>query len=451
MTPLALCRRNPHYLQYKDQPVVLIGSGEHYGAVLNRPFDYVRYLDTLAADGLNLTRTFAGTYREAPGSFGIVDNVLAPQPDQFICPFKRIDPDGGYRGGGVYDLTQWDDTYFERLTDFMAEAQRRDVIVELVLFCFWYNDELWQYSPMHANNAAAGGGTGPRHDVYAPPTQNPMIGLHEAVTTKIVTELNAFDNLYYEIMNEPYSCHNHTAFIPWQHHIIDVIARTEASLPRRHLIARNVQNRCMRVADPHPEVSIFNFHYAEPEAVGDNYHLGKVIGDDETGFKGQAASPYRYEAWNFMLSGGGVFSHLDYSFTTGCPDGTAPILGETPGYGGVEWRCQLGVLKSFIESFDFAAMIPHNECVNVFTGALSRATTVRVLSDPPNAYAAYVCGGGPDVTLGLGIAAGNYRAEWIHPATGATVREDTCEHPGGSLRLASPRYCEDLALRLTRV
>ncbi len=56
--PIRLHPRNPHYFLFRGKPAVLITSGEHYGAVLNLDFDYVKYLDTLAADGLNLTRTF---------------------------------------------------------------------------------------------------------------------------------------------------------------------------------------------------------------------------------------------------------------------------------------------------------------------------------------------------------------------------------------------------------
>ena len=37
---------NPHYFLFGGKPTVLITSGEHYGAVLNREFDYKRYLDT---------------------------------------------------------------------------------------------------------------------------------------------------------------------------------------------------------------------------------------------------------------------------------------------------------------------------------------------------------------------------------------------------------------------
>ncbi len=45
--PLALHPQNPHYLLFRGKPAVLITSGEHYGAVLNRDFDYRRYLDEL--------------------------------------------------------------------------------------------------------------------------------------------------------------------------------------------------------------------------------------------------------------------------------------------------------------------------------------------------------------------------------------------------------------------
>jgi hypothetical protein len=53
---------NPHYFLWRGRPTVLITSGEHYGAVINLDFDYRRYLDTLAAGGLNYTRVFSGAY-----------------------------------------------------------------------------------------------------------------------------------------------------------------------------------------------------------------------------------------------------------------------------------------------------------------------------------------------------------------------------------------------------
>ena len=81
--PISLHPQNPHYFLFHGKPTVLITSGEHYGAVLNRDFDYKRYLDQLKDDGLNLTRTFSGVYREVIGDFKIKDNTLAPLPERF--------------------------------------------------------------------------------------------------------------------------------------------------------------------------------------------------------------------------------------------------------------------------------------------------------------------------------------------------------------------------------
>ena len=60
--PLALHPGNPRYFLLRNQPAILLTSGEHYGALLNADFDFETYFETLAADGFNLTRTFSGVY-----------------------------------------------------------------------------------------------------------------------------------------------------------------------------------------------------------------------------------------------------------------------------------------------------------------------------------------------------------------------------------------------------
>src|SRR5438309_4732140 len=102
---LSLYPDNPHYFLFRGKPMVLITSGEHYGAVLNLDFDFVKYLDALAAHRLNHTRTWVGTYREIPGSFNITDNTLAPQPGRYVCPWARSETPGYSHGGNKFDLT----------------------------------------------------------------------------------------------------------------------------------------------------------------------------------------------------------------------------------------------------------------------------------------------------------------------------------------------------------
>lgn len=110
--PIKLHRENPHYFLWRGKAVVLVTSGEHYGAVLNLDFDYKRYVDALHADGLNLTRTFTGAYVEPQGAFQIARNTLAPGPGRFICPWARSDTPEYANGGNKFDLTQWDPAYF---------------------------------------------------------------------------------------------------------------------------------------------------------------------------------------------------------------------------------------------------------------------------------------------------------------------------------------------------
>jgi hypothetical protein len=446
---LSLHPENPRYFQLRGKPAVLITSGEHYGAVLNLDFDYVRYLDELKRSGMNLTRTFSGSYVEKPGAFKIENNTLAPAPGRFICPWKRSDTPGYAGGGNRLDLTQWDPAYFARLKDFIAQAGKRGVVVELVLFCPLYDDAIWSYSPFHPQNNVNGVGEVPRTEVLT--MKHPrLVQVQEALVRKLADELKEYDNLYYEICNEPYFG---GVTLEWQRHIAETLVQAEASLgpQQRHLIAQNIANGSAKVTDPMPAVSVFNFHYAAPpKAVGENRHLNRPIGFDETGFKGTGDLPYRTEGWDFMLAGGAVYSNLDYSFTTDHPDGTAPVKDPTPGGGGRVLRSQLRILKEFLEGFRFTRMAPDETVVK---GGVPEKATARALSEPGKQYAIYVKGG-TSAPLRLSIPPGRYRAEWIdtkNTKTGAVARTDVLrDHPGGEFTLESPPYTEDIALRILR-
>ena len=139
------------------------------------------------------------------------------------------------------------------------------------------------------------------------------------------------------------------------------MSRTAATTGERLLIAINYQDRVYQITDLHPAVSICNFDYAIPDAVMENRHLNRVIADDETGFSGQLETPYRKEAWAFLLAGGGLFSHLDYSFTTSFPNGKAPTIGATPDYGSEDLRRQLAFMRSFLEEIEVWRLRPCNE------------------------------------------------------------------------------------------
>ena len=158
-SPIRLHPENPHYFLFRGRPAVLVTGTEHYGAVLNLDFNYVRYLDELRSKGLNLTRTFTGVYREVPGNFRIAGNTLAPAPGRFICPWVEVSRD-------KFDLKRWNPAYFRRLKDFVRQAGKRGIVVELSLFCPYYEDSMWDVAPWNAKNNINGAGNLKRTEAY---------------------------------------------------------------------------------------------------------------------------------------------------------------------------------------------------------------------------------------------------------------------------------------------
>jgi len=445
--PLKLHPDNPHYFLFRGQPTVLITSAEHYGAVLNLDFDYGKYLDTLQREGMNHTRLFVGPYCESATSFNITRNTLAPAAGRFACAWARSDQPGYAHGGNKFDLTRWDDAYFARLQDFMAHAGRCGVVVEVNLFCPFYGDEQWHLSPFNAGNNVNGLGQGGRTGVYTLDKHGGLLAVQEQMVRKLVAELQGFDNLYYEVMNEPYICR-----VPenWQRHIATVIADAETSLPQRHLVSQNIANGKAKVADPHPAVSILNFHYAfPPETVSMNYGLSRAIGDNETGFAGTSDARYRMEGWAFILAGGGLYNNLDYSFTVGHEDGSFRYPDKQPGGGSTELRRQLRLLADFMRGLNFVRMQPAPEAV---TG-LPAGTQARALAESAQQVACYVyrdhAAAQPEtMSLRLRLPTGAYRGEWVDPVTGQ--KQNLSVQSTGEATLATPAFVQDVALWLVR-
>ncbi|MCD6338952.1 MAG: hypothetical protein J7M29_06190 [Verrucomicrobia bacterium] len=460
--PLAQHRSNPHYFMFRGRPAALIGSGEHYGAVINRDFDYARYLRTLERDRLNLTRTFSGAYFEPPGAFRIAGNTLAPPRGRYIGPWARSRRPGAADGGPKFDLDRWNPAYFKRLKGFVELAGKCGVVVEMNLFCPFYGEAQWRLSPMNGRNNVNGAGNVARTNVYTLDRNGGLLRYQEALTRKIVTELAPFDNVYYEICNEPYFG---GVTLAWQRRIAQVIATTEKGLGTRHLISRNVANGSRKVTDPSPLVAILNFHYAfPPAAVAENYRLNRVIGDNETGFRGTNNAPYRIEGWHFLLAGGGLFNHLDYSFAAGHEGGDFAYPSTQPGGGNALLRRQLRGLREFIESFDFLSMRPVE---GVLPQRLPAGFLGRVLGRPGAEYAIYVSrdrrrlrlpetpsavrSRGETLKLRLRLPAGEYAARWYDPLRAAWSVGQTVRSEGKrATELRTPRFLNDIALSVRR-
>ena len=151
-TPVQLHPQNPHYFLFHGKAMALIGSGEHYGAVFNGDFDYHNTADARSG-GDELHAVVRRFLRRNAGKV-IRDLAERPcsAPGRFVAPWARTDTAGYAGGGNKFDLSKWNPEYFQRLHDFLEEANRRGVVVEITLFSSQYADVQWNLSPFKREN-----------------------------------------------------------------------------------------------------------------------------------------------------------------------------------------------------------------------------------------------------------------------------------------------------------
>lgn len=428
--PIGICPTNPRYFEWRGHATVLVASGEHYGSVVNPDFDFIKYLDTIQAAGLNHTRLFLGDYVEGADSFGIVSNPLVPLPGRFLAPWVRSATPGFARGGNKFDLDHWNPDYFRRLHAFFDEAERRGIVVEAVLFFVGPGYEFSPFNP--ANNV---NGTTPIDAKrYLSLNSGNVLGRQEQYARKLVSELNRYPNVIFNLCNEPWFYNQEKpgfASPPpretkaWIRRVSDWVTDEEAHLPLRHIQSVDLTNQGTIVPDSElseffENISVLNVHYDSNAAMPvSNPHIPRLLAFNETGFNGTGDDSYRAQGWNFLLSGGGLYGNLDFSFSVGHEDGTGtPAFTGTYNAGGSPAiRKQMGILLNFMQSLPLERMHPANDIV------VGGADSWRALAAPGEAYAVWFPGDGPVAPL-VALPPGRWRAEWVDILSGSVTAFD---------------------------
>ena len=224
-----------------------------------------------------------------------------------------------------------------------------------------------------------------------------LLRRQDAFVSRIVQEVNSFDNVILEICDEPFSYGTpRTLTGPWIEHFVDLIHQTESKLPKKHLLGQQVQGAIGGPVDftSHPNVSVIVTQYmwlTPDEQVGglkaldELYGRNKPIDLNETGYypldswyQGDKAGDVRVEGWEFIVGGGSSFNNLNGVFTASDPAGLAtankPVI------------TTMRALKQFIETFDFLKMRPDRSFV---VSGMTSGAHYRGMSQRGEQYALY--------------------------------------------------------------
>ena len=325
----------------------------------------------------------------------------------------------------------------------------------------------------HANNIQGVGTC--TWDMVQSLTGDPRLVLYqERYVAEIVRRLNDLDNVLFHICDEPWMGRVSPDTVgPWLDRMIDAFEKTEADLPKRHLLGQTIDwqmsgNAADFSADKRVRYIDVEYARGSDDLLREYAHRKPVVYIESVfypdGYAGNAIGDSRVEAWEFMLGGCSGFMQLNALYTTNRPDAGGTAIDDILDV--------YTALITFLRSFDLYSMsrdtnfVVDGEPAGAFAAAISDAGNHYAFyihhssyQDPPphpGAPGSYrhsyvVNPGSYRETFSFRFPAGRYTAEWVEPCAATVIGEESFAHEGGIRTLTAPEYAIDIALRVRLV
>lgn len=204
-------------------------------------FDYDKYLDFVQERGYNFIKMWR------------VENVGGGEngPDFYYSPlpYERSQTECcAFDGGNKFDLTRFNQGYFDRLRERVLLARDRGLYVSIMLFDGWSVDSKydrhvpWIGHPYNIDNNV-NGIDGDINDNGQGEETHQRVGtdvtaLQETYVRKLIDTVNDLDNVLYEISNESSGDNPDTPEFDgsrdWQYHMIRFVKDYESEKPEQH-------------------------------------------------------------------------------------------------------------------------------------------------------------------------------------------------------------------------
>ena len=244
--PLKIHPSNPRYFTDGTGKAIYL-TGSHNDAnfmdagTTDPPpiFDFSAHLTWLKRNNHNFIRLWRWT--EAPKfKFDPKGQFYYVEPH----PWMRTGPGTARDGKLRFDLSQFNQSYFDRLRNRAIEAGKHGIYVSIMLFeggAALYAEDFWAYHPFHRPNnindvEADQNGDGKGLEFYT--LQDPNITARQkSYVRKVIETVNGLDNVLYEISNE-----TNDDSTDWQYMLIRYIKEYESGLSKQHPVGMTTQH-----------------------------------------------------------------------------------------------------------------------------------------------------------------------------------------------------------------
>ena len=210
-------------------------------------------------NGMNLTRIYPGGYFETPDETHQGESPRPPlrPPDTSLGEIQAetgANPTLAEPGQPAYkfDLDKWNPEYFVRLKAFVELARQKDIIVEVAFFNQMY-EVSWPVVALYHGNNIQNVGQYEGKDFWLFSSDDPrnadVMERQKTYIAKITRELNDYDNVIFDICDEPELWTKPGAqVVPWIVAMKDAFLGAEKDLPKKHLLGQTVRG----AASPNP-------------------------------------------------------------------------------------------------------------------------------------------------------------------------------------------------------
>jgi hypothetical protein len=373
IAPLSVCPENSNYFVYMGKPVILISSSEHYFALVNQKFNYVPYLEYLQSKGFNVASVMSGVFLEPSGNSHWEDLVI---------PWQRSAVDGYKYGGKKFDLNKWDENYFDRLEQFVAFAFERDIFVNYIFFAPFFDEHKWHASPLNpTNNVNTEFEKIQCVDVYTLNDHRGLLEIQKELIDRVTHRLKKYPNVIYEVTFDGAS-----VITNYDWHLLVFNYLHDGMDKPKQPIAFNVGG----VYDPLNEVprnaSAVSYRFSDAKLFDNIYGKGLPVFMGENTFAPGWEPFARQHAYRTVLSGCGIYTHIDFTYNARYPVGNNAPYPRTLYGGGPEVHLGIEALAKVMNDCDFVKMLPNKSLVN-FSNPLFEAAA---LENHGNEYLAYI-------------------------------------------------------------